>query len=133
VATLVLMRAQLEWLLSQGGMAWADARTRESSTVLYDWAGDSEYLEAFVTNPSHRSTVVVTLDLEGHIESTELRAVLKHNGIVDIDPYRKLGRNQIRVGVYPAVDPQDVRALATCIDWVVARNDERNGGGNPGS
>jgi phosphoserine aminotransferase len=133
VATLVLMRAQLEWLLGQGGMAWADARTRESSSILYDWAGDSTHLEAFVTNPSHRSTVVVTLDLAGHIASTELRAVLRHNGIVDIDPYRKLGRNQIRVGVYPAVDPQDVRALAACIDWVVARNDERNGGGNPGS
>jgi phosphoserine aminotransferase len=133
VATLVLMRAQLEWLLGQGGMAWADSRTRESSTVLYDWAGDSTYLEAFVTNPSHRSTVVVTLDLAGHIASTELRAVLRNNGIVDIDPYRKLGRNQIRIGVYPAVDPQDVRALATCIDWVVARNDELDGGGNPGS
>ena len=133
VATLVLMRAQLEWMLGNGGMAWTDARTRESSGFLYDWAGDSHYLEAFVTNPSHRSTVVVTLDLARQIESTELRAVLRHNGIVDIDPYRKLGRNQIRVGVYPAVDPEDVRALAACIDWVVARDDEQHGGGVPGA
>ena len=133
VATLVLMRAQLEWMLANGGMAWTDARTRESSGFLYDWAGDSHYLEAFVTNPSHRSTVVTTLDLARHIDSAELRAVLRHNGIVDIDPYRKLGRNQIRVGVYPAVDPEDVRALAACIDWVVARNHEQHGGGSPGA
>ncbi len=133
VATLVLMRAQLEWMLEHGGMAWTDARTRESSSFLYDWADKSDFLEAYVTNPSHRSTVVTTLDLTGHVDSTELRAVLRHNGIVDIDPYRKLGRNQIRVGVYPAVDPDDVRALATCIDWVVARNDEQHGGGNPGT
>ncbi len=133
VATLVLMRAQLEWLLGNGGMAWADARTRESSGVLYDWAHDSTYLEAFVTNPSLRSTVVATLDIAGHIDSSILRGVLRDNGIVDIDPYRKLGRNQIRVGVYPAVDPDDVRALAACIDWVVARTDEQHGGGSPGA
>lgn len=133
VATLVLMRAQLEWMLENGGMAWTDARTRESSGFLYDWADKSDYLEAFVTNPSHRSTVVTTLDLEGHIDSAELRAVLRHNGIVDIDPYRRLGRNQIRVGVYPAVDPEDVRALAACIDWVVSRSDEQHGRSNPGA
>jgi phosphoserine aminotransferase len=133
VATLVLMRAQLEWMLERGGMAWADARTRESSGFLYDWADKSDFLEAYVTNPSHRSTVVTTLDLAGHVDSADLRAVLRQNGIVDIDPYRKLGRNQIRVGVYPAVDPEDVKALAACIDWVVARNDEQHGGGSPGA
>ncbi len=133
VATLVLMRAQLEWMLERGGMAWTDARTRESSDYLYSWANDSDYLEAFVTNPSHRSTVVTTLDIAGHIDSTKLRAILKRNGIVDIDPYRKLGRNQIRVGVYPAVDPEDVKALAACIDWVVAKSDEFQGGSGPGS
>ncbi len=133
VATLVLMRAQLEWMLEHGGMAWADARTRESSGFLYDWADKSDFLEAYVTNPSHRSTVVTTLDLAGRIDSAELRAVLRHNGIVDIDPYRKLGRNQIRVGVYPAVDPEDVRALAACIDWVVSRSDEQHGRGRPGA
>jgi phosphoserine aminotransferase len=133
VATLVLIRAQLEWMLERGGMAWTDARTRESSGYLYAWADKSPYLEAFVTNPSHRSTVVTTLDLTGQIDSTELRAILKQNGIVDIDPYRKLGRNQIRVGVYPAVDPEDVRALATCIDWVVANSDEHERGGSPGA
>ena len=133
VATLILMRAQLEWMLEHGGMAWTDARTRESSGFLYDWAGGSDYLEAFVTNPSHRSTVVTTLDLAGHVDSADLRAVLRSNGIVDIDPYRKLGRNQIRVGVYPAVDPEDVRALAASIDWVVSKSDEQHGGGNPGA
>ena len=133
VATLILMRAQLEWMLEHGGMPWTDARTRESSGFLYDWADKSSYLEAFVTKPSHRSTVVTTLDLAGHIDSTKLRAVLKDNGIVDIDPYRKLGRNQIRVGVYPAVEPEDVKALATCIDWVVSQSDEHERGGIGGA
>lgn len=132
VATLVLMRAQLEWLLASGGMAWADARTRDSSSRLYAWAEDSSFAEAFVTNPFHRSTTVVTLDLARHVESSELREVLRHNGIVDVDPYRKLGRNQIRVGVFPSVDPDDVDALSRCIDWVVERRDEHHSGGHTG-
>jgi phosphoserine aminotransferase len=120
VTTLLLMRAQLEWLLTKGGMAFADARTKDSSSRLYTWADAAPFAETFVTNPSYRSSVVGTVDLVG-IDSSALREVLKDNGIVDIDPYRKLGRNQIRVGMYPAVDPDDVTALTACIDWVVAQ------------
>jgi phosphoserine aminotransferase len=129
ITTLLLMRAQLEWLLANGGMAFADARTRDSSGRIYAWAGERSYAETFVTNPSHRSTVVVTVDLVG-VDSSTLRQVLKSNGIVDIDPYRKLGRNQVRIGVYPAVEPDDVSALLACIDWVVERlGDDGTGAG----
>ena len=126
VATLLLMRSQLEWLLAQGGMDFAGARTTESSGRLYEWAEAAEFAETFVTKPSHRSSVVGTVDLVG-VDSGTLRKVLKENGIVDIDPYRKLGRNQIRVGMFPAVDPEDVSALTACIDWVVERLDGQEG------
>ena len=127
VTTLLMMRAQLEWLLANGGMAFAAARTPDSSGRIYAWADARPYTETFVTNPSHRSSVVVTVDLVG-IDSGTLRGVLRDNGIVDIDPYRKLGRNQIRIGVYPAVEPEDVSALLASIDWVA----ERIGGDNDG-
>ncbi len=127
ITTLLLMRAQLEWLLTRGGMDFAAARTTDSSGRLYAWADAAPYAETFVTNPSYRSSVVCTVDLVG-VDSAELRSVLKENGIVDIDPYRKLGRNQIRVGVYPAVEPDDVSALTACIDWVVARLGDRAAG-----
>jgi phosphoserine aminotransferase len=128
IATLLLIRSQLEWLLGNGGMAWADARTRDSSSRIYAWADAAPFAETFVTNPSHRSTVVSTVDLIG-VDSGTLRGVLKDNGIVDIDPYRKLGRNQIRVGVFPAVEPDDVSALLACIDWVVERIGDGGGRG----
>lgn len=126
VATLLLMRSQLEWMLDGGGMTFTAARTADSSTRLYDWADSARYAETFVTQASHRSTVVGTVDLTG-VDSATLRGVLRDNGIVDIDPYRKLGRNQVRVGMYPAVDPADVSALTACIDWVVTRIGERDG------
>jgi phosphoserine aminotransferase len=120
IATLVLMGKQLEWLLAGGGLEYAAGRSKESSDRLYAWADDRPYTEAFVTHPSCRSTVVGTVDLVG-VDSGTLRKVLKANGIVDIDPYRKLGRNQIRVGMYPATEPDDVSALTASIDWVVER------------
>lgn len=120
IATLVLMKAQLEWLMAGGGLEFAAARSTESSKRLYAWADARPFTEAFVTDPSYRSTVVGTVDLVG-VDSDVLRSVLKENGIVDVDPYRKLGRNQIRVGMYPATDPDDVSALTACIDWVVER------------
>jgi phosphoserine aminotransferase len=128
IATLVLMKAQLEWLLDGGGLDFAAARSKESSDRLYAWAEARPYTEAFVTNPSYRSTVVGTVDLVG-VDSDALRKVLKANGIVDVDPYRKLGRNQIRVGMYPATDPDDVSALTASIDWVVERLGEEGAGG----
>jgi phosphoserine aminotransferase len=119
VATLVLMRAQLEWLLAQGGMNFAAARTAESSGHVYAWAERCDVASAFVTDPQYRSPVVATIDLDSSVDSAQLREVLKRHGIVDIDPYRKLGRNQVRVGTFPAVDPADAEALVACLDWVV--------------
>lgn len=120
IATLVLLENQLDWLLDNGGLAWAAARCADSSAHLYSWAQSSTFATPFVADPAHRSPVVVTLDLEG-VEADTLIAHLRENGIVDTDSYRKLGRNQIRVGVFPAVEPQDVRALTASIDWVVER------------
>ncbi|WP_062379636.1 phosphoserine transaminase [Demequina pelophila] len=121
VATLVLMRAQLEWMLAGGGMEFTAARAERSSGILYDWAARTAWVTPFVADPAHRSPVVTTLDLADDVDGAALRAALRANGVVDIDPYRKLGRNQIRVGVYPAVDPEDVERLVASIDYVAAR------------
>ncbi len=120
VATLVLLQQQVAWLLEQGGLAWADARTRESSSRLYAWAEASSYAACFVPDPADRSPVVGTVDLEG-VEASAVSAVLRENGVVDVDGYRGLQRNQLRVGMFPAVDPDDVSALTACIDHVVER------------
>ena len=121
VATLVMMRAQLEWMLAGGGLDFAAGRAEASSSLLYAWAERTPWTEAFVTNPGLRSTVVGTIDLDPSVDSGELRRHLRAQGVVDIDPYRKLGRNQIRVGMYPAVDPEDVGALVTSMDYLVER------------
>ncbi|WP_062461997.1 phosphoserine transaminase [Demequina soli] len=121
VATLVMMRAQLEWMLAGGGLEFAAARSERSSGILYDWAGRTGWTETFVTNPDLRSPVVATIDLHHSVDSAELRRHLRAQGVVDIDPYRKLGRNQVRVGVYPAVDPEDVESLVRCMDYLVER------------
>jgi phosphoserine aminotransferase len=120
IATLLLMEAQLDWIHANGGLAWADARTRESSGVLYDWAAASAYATPFVAEPSHRSQVVVTIDFDASVDAAEVAKVLRANGIVDTEPYRKLGRNQLRVATFTAIDPDDVRALTGAIDWVVS-------------
>ncbi len=121
IATLLLMRAQLEWLLNEGGMAFAAARTADSSGRLYRWADANPLAETFVTFSTNRSPVVATINLSSSVDASELRRHLRAQGVVDIDPYRKLGRNQIRVGMYPAVDPDDVSALTECIDFLVER------------
>lgn len=121
VATLVLMRAQLEWMLAGGGMDFVTYRTSSSARVVYEWAESRAWAEAFVTRPSNRSTVVATIGLADMVDSSLLRQHLRANGVVDVDPYRKLGRNQIRVGMYPAVDPEDVSALTRSIDYLVER------------
>ncbi len=120
LSTLLLMEAQLDWMNGQGGLAWADARTRESSGVLYDWAAASSYATPFVVEPSHRSQVVVTIDFDDAVDAAAVAKTLRANGIVDTEPYRKLGRNQLRVATFVAIDPDDVRALTRAIDWVVA-------------
>jgi phosphoserine aminotransferase len=121
VATLVLLAEQVDWMLSRGGMAWTTERTATSSGILYNWADKSPVATPFVTDPADRSPVVVTIDFADHIQATALSAVLRANGIIDTDSYRKLGRNQLRIGTYPAVEPADVEALTACIDYVLER------------
>ena len=120
IATIFLLERQVRWMLERGGLAWCTARTAESSGIIYDWAEKSPFASPFVTDVAQRSHVVATIDLDG-VSASDVNAVLRRNGIVDTDGYRKLGRNQLRVGLFPAVEPSDVRALVTCIDHVVER------------
>lgn len=120
VSTLVLLRSQLEWMAAEGGMEFTVNRCRESSQVLYSWAEASEFASPWVDGP-HRSPVVATIDFVDAVDAGQVASVLRSNGIVDIEPYRKLGRNQIRVGTYPSVDPADVHRLVAAIDYVVER------------
>ncbi|WP_084075140.1 phosphoserine transaminase [Demequina sp. NBRC 110052] len=119
LATLVMMRAQLAWLLDNGGMAFAASRTADSAARLYGWAEASSYAEPFVSNTTYRSPVVGTVDLAAHVDSSAVREVLRAHGVVDVDPYRKLGRNQLRVGMFPSVEPEDVSRLTSAIDHIV--------------
>ncbi|WP_058233848.1 phosphoserine transaminase [Devriesea agamarum] len=119
LATLVLLAEQIDWLLSNGGLSWAASRTATTSGLLYDWAEASTYATPFVNEPSARSHVVVTIDLNDKIDATLVAKTLRAHGIVDIEPYRKLGRNQLRVATFPATPPEDIRALIQCIDYVV--------------
>ncbi len=119
LATLLLLEDQLEWMNGSGGLAWADARTRESSSVLYDWAERTPVATPFVAEPDARSQVVVTIDFDASTDAAELAKILRANGIVDTEPYRKLGRNQLRVATFTAIEPDDVRALTASIDYVL--------------
>ncbi len=121
LATLVLLADQVEWMLGQGGMTWTTERTATSSGILYNWADKSPLATPFVADPAQRSQVVATIDFEESVEATALASVLRANGIVDTDSYRKLGRNQLRIGTFPAVEPADVEALTACIDYVLER------------
>ncbi|MFI2753244.1 phosphoserine transaminase [Cellulomonas sp. P22] len=121
ISTLVLMAEQIDWLLAQGGLDWATARTATSSGHLYTWADARDWAEPFVADPAHRSQVVGTIDLAPEVEAATVATVLRAHGVVDVEPYRKLGRNQLRVAMFPAVDPEDVLALTACIDHVVDR------------
>jgi phosphoserine aminotransferase len=121
VATLFLLAEQVRWMLEGGGLDWCVARTRASSEHLYGWAERGTHTTPFVSDPAKRSLVVGTIDFDEHIDAAALAATLRANGIVDVEPYRKLGRNQLRVGMFPAVDPADVQALTACIDWILER------------
>ncbi len=121
VATLLLLTEQVDWMLAQGGLDWTVARTADSSSRLYTWAEKSPYATPFVADPAQRSQVVGTIDFAGTVDAAAVAAVLRANRIVDTEPYRKLGRNQLRIAMFPAIDPGDVEALTTCIDFVVER------------
>jgi phosphoserine aminotransferase len=120
LATLWLFVNQLEWLLAGGGLEWAASRCERSAEILYGWAEASPFASPFVAKPGERSQVVGTVDLDASVDAVTVSKVLRANGIVDTESYRKLGRNQVRVGMFPAVDPEDVAALTACIDHVVA-------------
>jgi phosphoserine aminotransferase len=119
LATLLLLADQVEWMLAGGGLDWCVQRTSASSGHLYGWAERSDCARPFVTDPAKRSLVVGTIDFDDSVDAAALAATLRANGIVDVEPYRKLGRNQLRIGMFPAVEPADVEALSACIDWVV--------------
>ncbi len=121
LATLFLLADQLRWMLDGGGLDWCVSRTSASSSHLYEWAEQSKHATPFVTAPANRSLVVGTIDFEETIDAKLLASTLRANGIVDVEPYRKLGRNQLRIGMFPAVEPADVQALTTCVDWVTER------------
>jgi len=119
VATLLMLADQIEWMLANGGLDWCVSRTRESSGHLYGWAEASDVAQPFVSDPAKRSLVVGTVDFDESVDAAAVAEALRANGVVDTEPYRKLGRNQLRIGMFPAVDPDDVRALTACIDFVV--------------
>jgi phosphoserine aminotransferase len=121
VATLLLLGEQIRWMLDGGGLAGCVARTSASSGHLYAWAERSDFATPFVEDPAKRSLVVGTVDFDERVDAAALAATLRANGVVDVEPYRKLGRNQLRIGMFPAIDPSDVEALTGCIDWIVER------------
>jgi phosphoserine aminotransferase len=121
VATLFLLADQIRWMLDGGGLDWCVGRTLASSQHLYGWAESGEHTTPFVADPAKRSLVVGTIDFDDTVDAAALASTLRVNGIVDVEPYRKLGRNQLRVGMFPAVETDDVRALTACIDWVLER------------
>lgn len=119
LVTLLLLAEQLDWMLAGGGLEFAAGRSDRSAAALYGWADSSSYATAFVAKPDDRSHVVGTIDLDGSIDAPTVCKVLRANGILDTEPYRKLGRNQLRIGMFPAIDPADIEALTRCVDHVV--------------
>jgi len=121
LATLWLLATQIEWFNAQGGLEWAASRTDTSAEILYGWAEAAEFATPFVAKVAERSHAVATIDFTGDVDAAAIAATLRANGIVDTEPYRKLGRNQLRIALFPAIEPADVEALTACIDWVVAQ------------
>ncbi|MGD0439347.1 MAG: phosphoserine transaminase [Acidimicrobiales bacterium] len=119
LATLLLLSEQVDWFASNGGLEWAASRADRSAEIIYSWAERSKFARPFVSDPAKRSHVTATIDFDGTIDALEIASVLRSNGIVDTEPYRKLGRNQLRVALFPAIEPADVEALTACVDWVV--------------
>lgn len=121
VANLIMLADQLEWMNSNGGLDFAAGRSDRSAATLYSWAEASAYATPFVVDPDKRSPVVGTIDLDDSVDATVISAVLRQNGVLDTDAYRKLGRNQLRIAMFPAIDPQDVAQLTKCVDHVVSQ------------
>ncbi|MBD0734668.1 phosphoserine transaminase [Streptomyces sp. CBMA29] len=121
LSTLFLLKEQLEWINGQGGLEWAVKRTADSASRLYGWAEKSSFATPFVADPAQRSQVIGTIDFEDGVDAAAVAKVLRANGIVDTEPYRKLGRNQLRVAMFTAVDPADVEALTACVDYVIGQ------------
>ena len=124
VATLLLLADQVEWMLAGGGLDWCVERSLASSSHLYEWAEGESFAAPFVADPAKRSLVVGTVDFDESLDAAVIAATLRANGIVDVEPYRKLGRNQLRVGLFPSIETTDVQALTACIDWIVANVSE---------
>jgi phosphoserine aminotransferase len=122
VATLFLLADQIEWMLDNGGLPGMVKRTTASAGHLYGWAEAHPHATPFVTDPANRSLVVGTVDFDDEIDAAEIATTLRANGIVDVEPYRKLGRNQLRVAMFPATEPSDVQALTACIDWILEQS-----------
>ena len=122
LSTLILLESQLAWMEEQGGLDWAAQRAATSSGLLYDWAERTAYTTPYVADPAHRSPVVATIDFDG-VDAAAVAKTLRANGVVDTEPYRKLGRNQLRIGTFASVDPADVQALIACIEHVVEHQD----------
>jgi phosphoserine aminotransferase len=128
VVTLFLLAEQIDWMLDHGGLSWTTARTARSAAILYTWAEKAAFADPFVADPAQRSQVVGTIDITGGLSADDIAAVLRANGIVDTESYRKLGRNQLRIGMFPSVDPADIEALTACVDYVAERiTDQRPG------
>ena len=123
LASLILLGDSIDWMLAEGGLDWCVRRTTDSSSRLYGWAEQSEFASPFVADPEKRSLLVGTIDFSDSVDAAAIAAALRANGIVDTEPYRKLGRNQLRIGMFPAVEPDDVAALTACIDWVIENVD----------
>jgi phosphoserine aminotransferase len=121
LATLLLLAEQVEWFLGNGGLEWAASRADRSAEIIYGWAERSSFAQPFVTDRAERSHVTATIDFDEPVDALEVASILRSNGIVDTEPYRKLGRNQLRVALFPAIEPADVEALTACVDWVVER------------
>ena len=119
LATILMMAEQVDWFNQNGGLSWCVSRTTESSSAIYDWASANDYTTPYVTDVQKRSKVVATIDFSDDIDATLIAKALRANGVVDVEPYRKLGRNQLRISVFPAVEPSDVRKLLASIDYVV--------------
>jgi phosphoserine aminotransferase len=120
LSTILLMAEQVDWFNANGGLDWCVARTKESSSALYDWAEATSYTSPYVTDPALRSQVIGTIDFDESIDAAIVAKVLRANGVVDTDPYRKLGRNQLRIAMFPSVEPDDVRRLTASVDHIVS-------------
>ncbi|HEY5265987.1 MAG TPA: phosphoserine transaminase [Acidimicrobiales bacterium] len=119
LATIHLLASQIKWMNDNGGLAFSSGRSRQSAEILYTWAEASDFATPFVTNPAQRSNVVGTIDFRDDVDANEIAKILRANGVVDTDPYRKLGRNQLRIAMFPSVDPEDVASLLACINYIV--------------